>query len=971
MTDKHDSTEKNTQHDDKDIFPIVGIGASAGGLEAFEYFFTHLAPDTGMAFVIVQHLDPNHESMLVELIDRYTDVPVQQATDEVVVQPNTIYIIPPNRNMALEDGKLILTEPSQPRGFRLPIDFFFRSLARDQKDRAVCIVLSGTASDGALGVKAVKGEGGMAMAQEPETARYPGMPQSAIATGMVDFVLPPQEMPAALVTYVNQAVISPAKGERVIANSETDLLAQLFSLLRQHTGHDFSQYKRNTLVRRIERRMVVTRRDSLHDYLQYLHQNPLEIEVLFKDILIGVTRFFRDDEAFAFVADEVISSIVDAKRDGDMIRVWVAGCSTGEEAYSLAILLYDAVLDAGKQIELQIFATDIDREAVEKARAGYYPDNIIADVPADLLKRHFSEEKKSYRVKKHIRNIVVFAEQSLIKDPPFSRLDLVSCRNLLIYLNLDIQKRVIQLFHYALQTGGYLFLGTSETLSGFDHLFDTVHGKYKIYLRLEGITPRRNINFGSGLGLSVDHGEISTSDSMLSLEDIVQQTLIRRYTPSAVIINEQGDILYFHDDASPYLRPAQGAASFNILKMVISELRMPLSTGIRQIMAQRHETIQDIVRFQRDNISYAVRVVLIPLRQGMQAEMLTLVVFEEVETPPVPKVVEPMGEEMPDDEKDRRINKLEQELRSTQEYLQTTIEELETSNEELKSANEELQSSNEEFQSTNEELETTKEELQSVNEELITVNSELNAKIESLTDSNNDQKNLMDNMDVGLVFLSEDLRVRLFNPIASDLLNLIPDDVGRPVRHFAANFDYSNFVQDCEHVLDTLEPLTLEIRSQDDRWYVMQVRPYHTLDDDIDGLVVTFSDITEQKETQQQLRTQAEIYRTLLEHLPETAVLIFDFDLRYTLVGGDGLEDAGFSVESILNKTLFEVLPEVRVRELEPYYRAALNGERSEYVREFNGRQYRNIAAPVMRDDGTVLAGMIIAVEINDDDSGS
>jgi len=511
MTDQSKSTDQDAQAN-SDIFPVVGIGASAGGLEAFERFFTHLQPDTGMAFVVVQHLDPNHDSMLVELVERYTSVPVLRATHEAVVQPNTIYIIPPNRDIALQEGKLILTKPSQPRGFRLPIDFFFRSLAHDQGDRAVCIVLSGTASDGALGVKAIKGEGGMVMAQEPETARYPGMPQSAIATNMVDFILPPEEMPTTLVAYVNQAVIPLANGERVLIESEGELLYQVFSVLRHNTAHDFSQYKRNTLVRRIERRMAVNQHDNLQKYLQYLYQNPLEVETLFKELLIGVTRFFRDDEAFAFIANTVIPSIVNTKSTGDTIRAWVTGCSSGEEAYSIAILFYDAVRSNNKQIELQIFATDIDQEAVAKARAGRYPDNIAADVPEEVLQRHFAEEEGGYRIKKHIRNTVVFAEQSLIKDPPFSRLDMVSCRNLLIYLNLDIQKRIIQLFHYALETGGYLFLGPSETLSGFDNLFDTVEKKWKIYRRLEGITPRKNINFGSGFGMAIDH-----EDSTLSI----------------------------------------------------------------------------------------------------------------------------------------------------------------------------------------------------------------------------------------------------------------------------------------------------------------------------------------------------------------------------------------------------------------------------------------------------------------------
>lgn len=847
-------------------FPIVGIGASAGGLEAFEQFFTNMpaGADCGMAFVLVQHLDPNHKSILTELIKRYTRMEVCEVQDGMKVKPNSTYIIPPNKDMAFLHGRLHLLEMASPRGLRLPIDFFFRSLAQDQRERAICIVLAGTGTDGTLGLKAIKGEGGMAMVQEPATAKYDGMPRSAIATGLVDYILPPNDMPGQLLVYVERAF-----GKQVLkvappAPKVVNLLQKIFVLLRAQTGHDFTYYKQNTIQRRIERRMVVNQIDQIDHYVRYLQQNPLEVETLFKDLLIGVTNFFRDPEAFAALESRALPQLLADKPPGAIIRLWVPGCSTGEEAYSLAILLQEQLDERKVDYKIQFFATDIDTGAIEQARTGLYPDSISADVSPQRLQRFFTLEENHYRIKKSIRDLVVFAEQNVVEDPPFSKLDLISCRNLLIYMGPELQKKALPLFHYALKPDGFLFLGNSETIGEFTDLFAVVDRKWKLYRRKEGLSPHLPmIDFsgsilteGAAAGLPAE--EI-TGRAKLNLRQVVEQTLLQDYSPACAIVSEKGELFYIHGRTGQYLEPASGEASLNILRMAREGLRLELTAALRKVASQKETVRYDNLSVKTNGETNLVNLIVSPLTRPAPTPGLIMVVFEKGRPKVQPETVP--GSELVSD-KDQRIAALERELKTKEDHLQTIIEELETSNEELKSTNEELQSTNEEMQSTNEELETSKEELQSVNEELVTVNMELQKKVDELSRANNDMNNLMAATGIATIFVDMRLCIQRFTPTATQVIKLIQSDVGRPIGDIVPNLAYADLEQDLKTVLNTLIPREVEVQTKQGGWYLMRILPYRTLENVIDGAVITFVEISAQKQTQVELQ---QLSRKLLE----------------------------------------------------------------------------------------------------------
>ncbi|MGD0307923.1 MAG: chemotaxis protein CheB [Acidobacteriota bacterium] len=847
-------------------FPIVGLGASAGGLAAIEAFFAAMPTDKeiGMAFVVVQHLDPNHKSILMDLIMRYTKMQVFKVEDGMEVQPNCTYVIPPNRDMAFINGKLHLLEPSAPRGLRLPIDYFFRSLAQDQHERAICIVLSGTGTDGTLGLKAIKGEGGMAMVQAPESAAYDGMPRSAIATGLVDFVMPPDSMPKQLIVYVQHAFGRRPKPIILPTPNDDDILQKVFILLRAQTGHDFSLYKRNTIHRRIERRLALAQMDRLEDYVRYLRQTPLEVETLFRDLLIGVTNFFRDPPAFESLQEHVIRRLFDGTSGGS-VRIWVPGCSSGEEAYSLAILIREYLDELKQSFQVQVFATDIDAKAIEKARAGVYPNSIAADVSPKRLARFFVQDQggNSYHVSKSIRDLVVFAEQDALKDPPFSRLDLISCRNLLIYLGGEAQKKILPLFHYALNQDRYLFLGNSETIGEFMDLFAGVDRRWKIYQRKGVVTLRAAIApympplAAEGAGAPVHPG---------GARDLAEQVLLEAYAPASVLINAEFDVLYIHGRTGKYLEPAAGDASLNLLHMAREGLRMELTAAARKALTQQAPVRYEGLQVKSNGDTSVVNLIVQPVTKPKAACGLLMVIFEDVtpaDRPAVNAAVEPFSEQ------EQRLLTLERELRTKGEYLQAIIEELETTNEELKSTNEELQSSNEELQSTNEELETSKEELQSVNEELVTVNTELQKKIEELSRANNDMNNLMASTNIGTLFLDHQLRIQRFTPATARVINLIQTDIGRPVSDIVSRFKgYDRLVPDAREVLDTLIPMEAEVQTQEGQWYQMRIQPYRTLENVIEGAVLTFVEITEQKELQTALRENEEKLSALFQILP-------------------------------------------------------------------------------------------------------
>ena len=868
--------------------PIVGIGASAGGLAAFEAFFSGMPADRDpdMAFVLVQHLAPDHKSILSDLIRRYTRMQVFEVQDGMVVQANCTYIIPPNYDMRLFHGALHLLEPTAPRGQRLPIDYFFQSLAEDQCELAIGIVLSGTGSDGTQGVRAIKNAGGMVMAQNPASCEFDGMPHSAIATGLVDYQLPPAEMPTQILSYVLHAFGKlPVTGKPATPQVES-ALNKIFVLLRSHTGHDFSQYKPSTIYRRIERRMAVHQLENINAYVKYLQQTPTEIDALFGDLLIGVTNFFRDPEAFAALKAHITPKLFAGQSASHTLRVWSVGCSTGEEAYSLAILLVERMEALKQSYTVQVFATDIDSRAIASARVGLFPASIAADLSPERLTRFFTLEPggQSYRIQKRIRDLLVFSEHDLLKDPPFSKLDLICCRNLLIYLDSELQKRLIPLFHYALNPGGLLFLGSSEGIGEFDSLFAVLNRKAKLYQRKEDfLGVQRNI-------LNRLRSSMTAADALLPhrsthkaaaptkppLRELMEQTLLRHLAPASALVNAGGDIVYLHRRTGMYLEPAAGEAGVqNILKMAREGLRPALTTALYQAVSTQALSTAPHIRVKTNGHYTLVNVSVHPVvptttpdAADEPGDPLYLVMLQDAPEPAQsPGAPRADGSANGAPDLQARIHALTQELRAKDEYLQSTHEKLGISNEELRSSNEEMLSVNEELQSTNEELETSKEELQSINEELTTVNGELQNKVLDLSRANNDMNNLLASTGIGTVLVDFQLRILRFTPAASAIINLIASDVGRPVAHIASNLvGYTTLVPDIQSVLQTLVSAQHEVKTAEGQWYTLSIQPYRTLDNVIEGAVITFVDITELVHLREALQKAQQ-----LQHLTQMA----------------------------------------------------------------------------------------------------
>ncbi len=786
--------------------------------------------------------------------------------------------------MAFLNGTLQLFEPSAPRGRRLPIDFFFRTLAQDQRERAICIVLSGTGSDGTLGVRAIKGEGGMVMVQSPDSTEYDGMPRSAIATGLVDYELPPAEMAKQLMAYAAHAFgkhprPSISEPPKAIENVHK----KIFILLRAQTDHDFSLYKPSTINRRIERRMAVHQIETVDDYVKYLQRTSTEVDALFRDLLIGVTNFFRDPEAFKALEEQIIPRLFDGKPAGSTVRVWSPGCATGEEAYSLAILLQERLEVLKQNYKVQIFATDIDSRAIATARIGLYPASIAADVAPERLARFFASEpdNSTYRIHKSIRDMVVFSEQDVIRDPPFSKLDLISCRNLLIYMSSELQKKLIPLFHYALVPGGFLFLGTSESVGDFSDLFAVMDGKAKVYRRKEDIHSAGRTAFGRFLPTFATREEMALLAAerkgvpgKLSLRELTERALLQQVAPTGALVNNRGDILYLHGRTGMYLEPTPGESGINnILKMAREGLRHELTTTLQKAVRTNEIVRSPGLRVKTNGDFSSVNLTVCPVVTGPSATIeapLYLVILEEVEQAGSNHSIHPDGGDISAELKASvDIATLRQELRAKEEYLQAANEELETSNEELKSSNEEMQSVNEELQSTNEELETSKEELQSVNEELATVNAELQAKVADLTRANNDMNNLLAGTGIATVFVDHGLRILRFTPAANRIINLIPSDVGRPVGHIVSKLvGYDRLLPDVQTVLDTLVPKEMDVQTTEELWYTMRILPYRTLDNVIEGAVLTFVDITEERKNKEALQSALEEIRTLRGIIP-------------------------------------------------------------------------------------------------------
>ncbi|MEX2606759.1 MAG: chemotaxis protein CheB [Kiritimatiellia bacterium] len=849
-------------------FPIVGIGASAGGLEALERFLEHVPEHCGMAFVIVQHLDPTHKGIMPELLQRVTKMSVVQVKDRTRVCPDCVYVIPPNKDMSILHDVLHLLPPAAPRGLRLPIDYFLRSLAEDRQEHSIGVILSGMGSDGTLGLRAIKEKAGVALVQDPATAKFDSMPRSAMKAGLADIVAAPDALPSRICSYLRRTPLLPAS-DVPIDDKVQGALDKILVLIRSRSGHDYSLYKRNTIARRIERRMGLHQIDKMATYVRYLQDNPQELDLLFKELLIGVTRFFRDHDVWEQLSGEVIPALLKRRSpDSSTLRAWVPGCSTGEEVYSLAIVFKEAVerIRPKARCTLQIFATDLDRDAIDKARQGLFPENIASDLTPERLQRFFIKEEHGYRMCKEIREMIIFAPQDIIRDPPFTKLDILSCRNLLIYLTSEVQKKLIPLFHYSMNSGGILILGSAETVSGGGELFVPVNGKLRIFQRTESTLGPVPVQFPSSFSAKpqADGKARPAPKVTANLQSAADQLVLQQVAPPSVLTNDKGDILYISGRTGKYLEPAAGKANWNIFAMAREGLRFELDCAFQK--ALRRETgsaitVQGLkVSDQGKEQGVNLRVERLEAEGPLQG--LVMIVFTDVELPEDPPAT---AESSRGQAHSIRVTEMERELEQVRHEARITHEEMQTSQEELRSANEELQSTNEELQSTNEELTTSHEEMQSLNEELQTVNAELQAKVDELSRVSNDMKNLLDSTDIATLFLDNDLNVRRFTPLTKKIIKLIPGDVGRPLSDLASDLRYPELAGDAKEVLRSLAVSEKSISTCDDRWFTVRIMPYRTTDDRIDGLVITFTDITVAKNLEAQLRERQSVLQSDLE----------------------------------------------------------------------------------------------------------
>ncbi len=833
-----------------DTFPVVGIGASAGGLKAFQEFFSALPAQPGMAFVLVQHLSPDHESALASLIQSKTQMEVTQVTDHPDVEPNRVYVIPPGKHLEIEGGHLQLTEAQRDRGRPAAVDHFFRSLADQMGERAVCVVLSGTGSDGSLGLKAVKERAGLTMAQTPSDAEYDGMPRSAIDTDLVDVQGTAAELAQKLVAIRDSSgrIALPESERDALPENDHQALQAIFAHLRQRTAHDFAHYKRATILRGLARRLQVTGQATLPEYAGYLRQSPDEVQALLRDFLISVTQFFRDTEAFEVLERDTIPALFHDKGPSDQVRVWVAGCATGEEAYSIAMLLCEHRDRLDTPPDLQVFATDIDEDALARAREGVYAEVAAADVSAERLRRFFDVEGSGVRVKPALRQMVLFARHNLLSDPPFSRLDLVACRNVLIYLNRAIQGRVFATFHYALRPDSWLFLGSAEGPEVLSKGFTAADKPARIYRRRDATgLPRMPFRAaGDGRRGMPPTPTLPAPPPREGLVERYRDWTLEQYAPPRLLVDEHYDVTHVFGDAGAYLVDREGPVSQNVVDKVLRAFRIDLRAALFRAFSAGAATDTPFKRVEVGGRERVTRLHVGPVGGPAADDGQAEVVFVELD----PATVTALGASVPDDRggapaDDASVTRLEGELREVRQRLQLTVEESETSTEELRASNEELQSINEELQSTTEELETSKEELQSTNEELQTVNQELKVKVDELLRVNSDLHNLISSTEIATLFLDRSLKLKRYTPRAADLFHVIPSDVGRPFEHLSHRLRESDFPQTARRVLDTLQPQETEIQDDDGRWYSARLSPYRTTDDRIDGVVLTLVDVTE------------------------------------------------------------------------------------------------------------------------------
>jgi two-component system CheB/CheR fusion protein len=953
----------------------VGIGASAGGLEAIETFIRHMSPKSGLAFVIVQHLSPDYKSLMSELLAKHTDMLVHSVEDGQIVEANHIYLIPPKKNLRIFHGKLLLSEQDHNRGLNLPIDIFLRSLAEDQGEKAIGIVLSGTGSDGTRGIRAIKESGGMVMVQSEASARFDGMPRSAIATGLADFILAPEDMPKQLLAFIKY----PHVGKKQLADnllSDEDNTTRIFALLREKWKVDFTHYKPSTIQRRLERRMTVNQLHDLRDYVRLLERSSQELDTFYRELLIGVTNFFRDPEAFQHLADTIIPQVLTHGRRREA-RFWVAGCSTGEEAYSLAILCQEYINRAEHAIDLKIFATDVDKKAIEHASAGIYLESIAGDVPMEYLSKYFVPQDDHFVVARSIREKVVFAQHDITRDPPFTNIDFVSCRNLLIYLQPVLQRKVLELFNFSLTSEGILFLGSSETTGEMSDYFKSIHPKWKIYCcKGKSKAPTLHaVDTGTFEHRRLMRPRALTPAARLEFEeervlDRFAQCFADEFVLFGAVINQDLELLHVIGDTQSFLSVPVGMATNDISKMILKELSIPLSTGTRRVIDKGKSVNYSNIRISYQGKECLVRMLIkrLPTRQG-QDPLISLFVSEQTLVTPKEASKDMLDYDL-GKEAQQRIADLEQELQFSRENLQATVEELETSNEELQATNEELLASNEELQSTN-------EELQSVNEELHTLNAEYQLKIAELTEANNDLDNLFVSTEIGTVFLDELLVIRRFTPKATELFNLIGSDVGRPFTHISHRFhDEANIDQLIGLVRDRYEPQEQEIFGENEHWYLLRLLPYQVASGMYSGVIITFIDITRLKNTQLELmeqRQRLEKYRRLAAMVrgANDAVTVQDTTGNVVAWNAEAERRYGWSEEEALNMNIRDLVPVSYHRELVAVLQRLKRGESMRSFlatrRTKNGQELSVcVNASLVKDDSG--DSYIVTIERNTDE---
>lgn len=877
MTSKNIATSrvqrkvKNFIKNKNDKLTIVAIGASAGGLRAFEKFFTHL-PKIGMAYVIITHLARDHESMLPEIIKKYTSLSVQQIKDGMTVKPDTIYVTPVGKNISIQKGILYLIEQSEPHYTNLPITSFFRSLAEDKSENMIAVILSGTGSDGTAALSDIKNYGGITIAQDPSTAEYDGMPRSAINTGLVDYILPVEEIPLQLTKCVRRY-------GKVKEMKPSQHIQQIFALLRMHTGHDFSNYKINTVIRRVEKQMHGHQIKNLADYVVFLQINPREIDNLFRDLLIGVTRFFRDAEAFDILKIKILPMLLKNKPQNATFRVWIPACSTGEEAYSIGIILYEYMQSKNQYFNVQIFATDIDIQALEYARIGIYPATILTDISPERIEKFFTKEDDGrYKISKEIRSMVVFGEQNIIKDPPFTKLDMISCRNVLIYLNAQLQKKLLPILHYSLKPKGILFLGISEATLGFSDHFKLLSKKWKIFERKDVVTETRSLIELTTLNNDYDRAvlpkvEKKASDSNDRFIQAIERFLLNKYVLPCVVVDKKGHVLFSHGNIDKYFNVERHKENINITDHLNTDIKTAITPVLLRITSQNKPFKCNTIKFSKDNTTAIVNITIALIEDVELLRDLIVILFAEV-----PSDSQDFANNHVLTSKNVEIADIATELEFTKENLQATIAQLE-------SGHEELQSTNEELQSTNEEIETSREELQSLNEELIIVNTELQNMIDQLATANDDMTNLFNSTEIAALFLDNALNVKRFTPKAQKFVHLIQSDIGRSISHFSTTIKYTQLVQDAGEVLKTLQEKNVEVMSEDNKWFSIRILPYRTLSNVIDGVVITITDINRYKEYEkklEQLNEQIKASLTYAENIINTVhepLLVLDSDL--------------------------------------------------------------------------------------------